>query len=104
MCGIWEHEDWRDDLWGAKQDYPATYLRISEPEVQLMIHHPFDDKICDVAKGHTTNACVEYFNIKNSRLEKFNTISGNIHMSTRYVNYHKDFLKPNFVGFTKLDD
>jgi len=68
-----------------------------------MIHHPFDDKICDVANGKTTNACVEYFDIKNSMFEKFDTSNENILKSTRYVNYHKDFLTPSFVGFTKLN-
>lgn len=89
-------------------------MRIAGPELQLMIHNPWNHKICNVKNGPTTNACVNYFDIKKPTLDRFwhkvNTHRTNTLFSTKmkhksdkmgvkYFNFHPKYLRPTFFGF-----
>lgn len=105
MCGVYEVEDWRKLVLGSKENYPLRYLRIESPQDQIFTHFPRNCKMCAIKTGHSTNACIEMFNVEDIKKNYFHTdnvesptttvIHGNhahIHQSdVRWMNFTKDY-------------
>lgn len=100
MCGAYELQDWRDRLWGVRQDYPHRYLSIQSPENQIMSKFPADHKVCNVRNSRSTAPCMEFFDVKNVHAKEYSTPSGgNITNHVKWYNFHSSMIKPERVWF-----
>lgn len=102
LCGIYELQDWRDDTFGVNHDYPNTYLRISEPEVQVSIHWHNSLKWCQTtAEQQTTHACEEIYNFPDFSVNDTNWIYTSW---VKYVSVKDGYLAPTRTKFVRLDE
>jgi len=100
LCGVYTLEDWRDSTFGYSHEYPRTYLRISEPEVQISINWNKNMKWCDFKKQMTSHPCEEFYHFPDFTKAEVKILQKDV----KYVSTHEDYIVPSWTIFKKLDE